>query len=121
MYCVDKECRESDYKIGHKKSCGRPPMLSTAPDKDEVQFCVDIFKDNPASVPSVLTWLRSAIATLSDAEQDEQNADGADAWEDDEDDSSWETVDSGEEADEDASEPSKTSIIDKFFKAKTYY
>jgi len=126
LYCLNKECRDNEFKIGHKKCCCRPPLLSTVPDQAEIQFCVEIFQDDPDSVPSLLTSLSSAIANRRDVEPDLPDANGADALEDEEDDDddegSWETVDSDEdaEAEGEASRPPKTLIIYKYFKEKAY-
>jgi len=117
-FCAKKECYENEFKLGHKRSCCRPPFLATAPDDDEIKFCVEIFKDAPNSIPSTLTEISTAVENEGKPSQDEamQEEDGWDDIEED-DDGSWETMDSDEE---EAEAPSKTAIIYKYFNQKTY-
>lgn len=137
MYC-SKECRDKDYKVGHKKMCCRPPLQSTVPDKVELQLCVDILKDDATSLPKFLTSrntesvdiVRQAFAAPGSTDEHNSGGDMAvdsmadddlmddDAGGDDDDDGSWETVESGDEGTKEAegSTISKTARIYKYFK-----
>ena len=73
-FCTTEDCFEHEYKIGHKRSCCRPPMLSTDPDDDELQFCVRAFRDSPYAVPPVLTGIMAALQAKQQRKCDKNNA-----------------------------------------------
>jgi hypothetical protein len=122
MYC-SKECRDKDFKVGHKKKCCRPPFSSTAPDKEELQLCVEILKDSVTPLPPFLTSRSTAgvdIVGQVFAAPDGDTVD--DEMGDVDDDGSWETVESGDEETKEAEGPTipKTARIYKFFKDRAY-
>ena len=148
-FCANKDCYENEFKLGHKRICCRPPFLSTPPDDEELQFCVDLFQNSTESIPPVLTRIVVAIeqaanhqrdgnqpdrspvpmeegaaTRMQDDGDDDNNTDWEDMEEDpdnNDDDGSWETVDSNDNHNEDGKvAPSPTSLIYKYFKQNTY-
>jgi MYND finger len=126
MYC-SKDCRDNDYKLGHKKSCCRPPMQSTVPVKEELQLCVEILNDGTTPLPTFLTSRNTAAADLVRQAlivpgNDNGNPGSNLGDSDDDDEGSWETVDSGDEEMEEAdvSRITTTARIYKYFKETSY-
>ena len=70
------DCFEREYKIGHKRSCCRPPMLTTDPDYDELQFCVQVFGDSSYAVLPVLTGIMAALQAKQQRKCDDNVVDG---------------------------------------------
>jgi hypothetical protein len=126
IYC-SKECREKDYKMGHKKKCNRPPLLSRAPDKEELELCFAILENGDAPLPAFLTSCnkdpipRTSVASQPDSDTKVDSDCDDMVEEDDDDDGSWETLESEDDNDsQNEAELSKTARIHKYFKEKAY-
>ena len=126
MYC-SKECREKDFKAGHKRKCCRPPMLSAAADYEEAQLCVEIFKNGDTPLPSFLGSRCNKLAMNAGLAAD-SSVTGAEASESseeeaaDDDDGSWESIESDDEEtiEEEEARSVQTTEIYKYFKKHTY-
>jgi hypothetical protein len=111
-YC-SKEHRESDYKEGHKNQCGTAPYC--APSKEEGDLFAALFGEKGApELPA---------APLAHSEDADDVVD-MDVGDDDDDEGSWESIDSDEEDEDELdngeSQPTKTRLIQQFFKKEVY-
>jgi MYND finger len=126
VYC-SKECRDKDYKLGHKKKCNRPPLLSRAPDSEELELCSAILESCDAPLPAFLTSNNKEpipkpfVANHPDIDAKVENDCDGMVEDDDDDDGSWETLESEDDRDgQNEAELSKTARIHKYFKEKVY-
>jgi hypothetical protein len=109
-YC-SKEHLERDAKEGHKNQCGTAPYC--APSKEEGDLFAALFGGKGA-----LNLPAAPITHSKDAD------DVVDMDVDDDDEGSWESIDSDEEEEDELdngeSQPTKTRLIQQFFKKEVY-